>query len=103
MFPQIAFWLVSLVLVHYLSTNNCIKQLDVQEKSAREFHPVAPVKPSIDNDEVNWVKGPKTHNGVEYNRNMPILFIGGMPRSGTTLMRSMMDAHPMMRCGEETR
>jgi protein-tyrosine sulfotransferase len=33
----------------------------------------------------------------------PIVFIGGSPRSGTTLMRVMLDAHPMVRCGEETR
>merc|ERR1711973_862173 len=39
----------------------------------------------------------------EYDRNSPLIFIGGMPRSGTTLMRSMLDAHPMVRCGEETR
>lgn len=25
-----------------------------------------------------------------------------MPRSGTTLMSSMLDAHPLIRCGEET-
>jgi protein-tyrosine sulfotransferase len=34
---------------------------------------------------------------------MPIIWIGGMPRSGTTLMRAMLDAHPSVRCGEETR
>lgn len=34
---------------------------------------------------------------------MPLIFIGGMPRSGTTLMRAMLDAHPDVRCGEETR
>ena len=28
---------------------------------------------------------------------------GGVPRSGTTLMRCMLDAHPLIRCGEETR
>jgi protein-tyrosine sulfotransferase len=50
-----------------------------------------------------WKKGRKSYEGLEYDRNIPILFIGGMPRSGTTLMRSMMDAHPKMRCGEETR
>ena len=38
-----------------------------------------------------------------YDRQMPLIFIGGMPRSGTTLMRVMLDAHPEVRCGEETR
>ncbi|XP_013873132.1 protein-tyrosine sulfotransferase 1 [Austrofundulus limnaeus] len=33
----------------------------------------------------------------------PIIFIGGFPRSGTTLMRVMLDAHKAVRCGEETR
>ena len=39
----------------------------------------------------------------EYDRQSPIIFIGGFPRSGTTLMRAMLDAHPEVRCGEETR
>ncbi|XP_063601273.1 protein-tyrosine sulfotransferase 1-like isoform X2 [Penaeus indicus] len=38
-----------------------------------------------------------------YDRGEPIIFIGGMPRSGTTLARAMLDAHPNIRCGEETR
>ena len=38
----------------------------------------------------------------EYDRNSPIVFIGGVPRSGTTLMRAMLDAHPELRCGQET-
>ncbi|XP_055683700.1 protein-tyrosine sulfotransferase isoform X1 [Lutzomyia longipalpis] len=38
-----------------------------------------------------------------YHRNMPLIFIGGVPRSGTTLMRAMLDAHPDVRCGQETR
>ena len=29
--------------------------------------------------------------------------MGGVPRSGTTLARAMLDAHPEVRCGEETR
>ncbi|XP_072271536.1 protein-tyrosine sulfotransferase 2 [Pyxicephalus adspersus] len=44
-------------------------------------------------------------NNVEYrySKDMPLIFIGGVPRSGTTLMRAMLDAHPDVRCGEETR
>ncbi|KAJ8266172.1 hypothetical protein GJAV_G00126780 [Gymnothorax javanicus] len=38
-----------------------------------------------------------------YNKDTPLIFIGGFPRSGTTLMRVMLDAHPAIRCGEETR
>ena len=33
----------------------------------------------------------------------PLIFIGGSYRSGTTLMRVMLDAHPNIRCGQETR
>lgn len=48
---------------------------------------------------------PQAHDatGHQYTRAEPLLFIGGMPRSGTTLMRAMLDAHGMVRCGEETR
>uniref|UniRef100_A0A4W5JGL7 Protein-tyrosine sulfotransferase n=1 Tax=Hucho hucho TaxID=62062 RepID=A0A4W5JGL7_9TELE len=52
------------------------------------------------------LQGPGGHNlsaPFVYNKDMPLVFIGGVPRSGTTLMRAMMDAHPEVRCGEETR
>lgn len=39
----------------------------------------------------------------DVDENAPFIFIGGVPRSGTTLMRAMLDAHPDVRCGEETR
>lgn len=39
----------------------------------------------------------------KYSRNMSIVFVGGMPRSGTTLLRVMLDSHPDIRCGGETR
>jgi protein-tyrosine sulfotransferase len=52
----------------------------------------------ISNDNKNG----ESHKFV-YNRYMPLIFIGGMPRSGTTLLRVLLDAHPEIRCGEETR
>ena len=43
-------------------------------------------------------------SGKEYNSlTHPLIFIGGHPRSGTTLLRAMLDSHPDVRCGEETR
>ena len=45
----------------------------------------------------------KTDNLVNYDKNIPLIWIGGVPRSGTTLMRAILDAHPEVRCGEETR
>uniref|UniRef100_A0A182R032 Protein-tyrosine sulfotransferase n=1 Tax=Anopheles farauti TaxID=69004 RepID=A0A182R032_9DIPT len=53
------------------------------------------------------VRDDQTQDGgggsYRYHRNMPLIFIGGVPRSGTTLMRAMLDAHPEVRCGQETR
>ncbi len=39
---------------------------------------------------------------VWYNQSAELIWVGGCPRSGTTLGRAMLDAHPAIRCGEET-
>ena len=56
----------------------------------------------VPKDSVNFVYDTE-QKAYPYDRMMPLIFIGGVPRSGTTLMRAMLDAHPMVRCGEETR
>jgi protein-tyrosine sulfotransferase len=56
----------------------------------------------VPKDSVHYVYDTK-QKAYPYDRYMPLIFIGGVPRSGTTLMRAMLDAHPMVRCGEETR
>eukprot|EP00069_Balaena_mysticetus_P019155 bmy_11945T0 len=38
-----------------------------------------------------------------YGKAMPLIFVGSKPWSGTTLTHAMLDAHPEVRCGEETR
>jgi len=45
----------------------------------------------------------KDGKSYQYDRGSPFIFVGGFPRSGTTLIRAMLDAHPDIRCGEETR
>ena len=40
---------------------------------------------------------------VTFDHSVPLIWVGGVPRSGTTLARAMLDAHPEIRCGEETR
>ena len=32
-----------------------------------------------------------------------IIFVGGVPRSGTTLLRAILDTDPKIKCGLETR
>ncbi|KAG8189039.1 hypothetical protein JTE90_025477 [Oedothorax gibbosus] len=44
-----------------------------------------------------------SHRKYLYSRTSPLVFIGGFPRSGTTLVRVLVDSHPDIRCGEETR
>ncbi|XP_060800320.1 protein-tyrosine sulfotransferase isoform X2 [Amyelois transitella] len=50
-----------------------------------------------------WRGGGGPRAGPVPGRELPLIFIGGVPRSGTTLMRAMLDAHPDVRCGQETR
>uniref|UniRef100_A0A915KRC4 Protein-tyrosine sulfotransferase n=1 Tax=Romanomermis culicivorax TaxID=13658 RepID=A0A915KRC4_ROMCU len=45
-----------------------------------------------------WYEGKK----YVYDRQSRLVFIGGVPRSGTTMLRAMVEGHPSITCGEET-
>jgi protein-tyrosine sulfotransferase len=53
--------------------------------------------------ELNLLQQQKQRVYHNASADKPVIFIGGMPRSGTTLMRAILDSHPQVRCGEETR
>ncbi|XP_043240175.1 protein-tyrosine sulfotransferase 1-like isoform X5 [Amphibalanus amphitrite] len=78
--------LTLVLLVHQLLGPPCLTSDD----RVVQILPSAPINPIL-------------LGGSPVDRTLPLIFIGGMPRSGTTLARAMLDAHPMVRCGEETR
>ena len=78
---------VTATITYFLLHSNCGDKTE----SVR----MIPIEPHVVYDDDN--------NEYAYHREMPLIFIGGMPRSGTTLMRAMLDAHEDVRCGEETR
>nr|CAB3267200.1 protein-tyrosine sulfotransferase 1-like [Phallusia mammillata] len=91
-FVILLMWLCSIYATYlYASNRQIVKNDSVSMFLNREIKMAQPV-------EYTYQKKVAT-----YDKNMPLIFIGGMPRSGTTLMRAMLDAHPDVRCGQETR
>ncbi|KAF7492005.1 Protein-tyrosine sulfotransferase [Sarcoptes scabiei] len=90
------FFQLILILVYYTSKkSDCLSRVDFQINDNQL---------NIDDE---WVQSKKYliegRTRYPYDHLMPLIFIGGMPRSGTTLLRVLLDAHPDIRCGEETR
>uniref|UniRef100_A0A8C5ZWN8 Protein-tyrosine sulfotransferase n=1 Tax=Marmota marmota marmota TaxID=9994 RepID=A0A8C5ZWN8_MARMA len=87
---------ISSVTVFYLGQHamECHHRIEERSQPAKLESTKATVRTSLDS---------KANKTFAYHKDMPLIFIGGVPRSGTTLMRAMLDAHPDIRCGEETR
>jgi len=72
----------------------CIKHYFLSQQSEALRESDGPMSFVIDENQTKHIYDSRTH---------PLIFIGGHPRSGTTLMRALLDAHTDVRCGEETR
>lgn len=99
----ISIWIASLVLVYNFSKYESATEIATREtKNSQSSSSLINLDDKGNTIHTNYYKLP---DGTlySYNHTTPIIFIGGMPRSGTTLMRIMLDAHPDVRCGEETR
>ncbi|KAJ8795297.1 hypothetical protein J1605_018312 [Eschrichtius robustus] len=54
-------------------------------------------------EQEDLMMGGTDHVEYLYGKAMPLIFVGSEPWSGTTLTHVMLDAHPEVHCGEETR
>ena len=78
---------------------------NIAEKCQRVLH-VGPTRypfRASDGRKLQEMQPTSATSGVRKEISDPLIFIGGVPSSGTTLMRVLLDAHPDIRCGEETR
>ena len=71
----------------------------LEKRSAISYLDLPSIVGSGYSTELNEVE---SSNQVWYNQSIDLIWVGACPRSGTTLARTMLDAHEDIRCGEET-
>ena len=94
------------VLMIYLKLDDSVPKSDAYRQNE---HPVERrTFQTSETDDINGSREDQFEAEVEkttqvwYNRSANLIWVGGCPRSGTTLSRAMLDTHPDIRCGEET-
>ena len=81
---------ISSVTVFYLGQHAMECHHRIEERSQ-------PVRMESVRSTVRTASNVNANKTFAYNKDMPLIFIGGVPRSGTTLMRAMLDAHQIGR------
>ncbi|CAF0828199.1 unnamed protein product [Brachionus calyciflorus] len=71
------------------------------------YHSDCPKQPSSSDtsiypNEPNQIRAPKVKRVFSYNRELPIIFVSGIPSSGLELMRSLLDQNPLIRCTKDS-
>merc|ERR1711935_105157 len=114
--PLTALYLLSVLIAYYLGKNfpdaSCLLNTQFDNRPIR----MKKIE-ELNDDEIARVRAQqapchfgnctqKEYAAIEWpdvDDKHPLIWVGGMPRSGTTLMRAILDVHPDVRCGEETR
>ena len=84
---------ILMISVYFVSTSRTGRDASLSKRRASNSSPITQLK---------FLDSSNSRDKASL-KFQPITFVGGVPRSGTTLLRVMLDAHPDIRCGEETR
>lgn len=80
----------TLVAVAVLALSNVVTLFLWKQYSSEDFNSRTPLRAGT------------AFQQKHVDANSPLIFVGGVPRSGTTLMRAILDAHDEIHCGPET-
>ncbi len=89
-YKKALFWTLALLGL-FLAFNSFSTNKSTVEWSAK--------KPTRDSEGAK--KWPAYHKELEVIKQLPVIMVSGLPRSGTTLMRSLFDVHDELSCGRE--
>ena len=99
-FYGLAFSLIKLANSNKNTQKECI--FSANKTNSQQSQLIHPAETKL-NDNKNAEEDQSTNLFYQKLYNAPLIFIGGYARSGTTLMRAILDVHPLVSCGPETK